>query len=672
MRKISIAAIMAILSTLLVVTAAYALISNGGFETGDFTNWTKASFINNGFNIAHGSGGSDFTTIVGGPAVAPLSLSDPFTGGSLKYPAYGHYSAKVNNEHSYDTAIPIPGNVAQNGNTIDQTYIAVLDPSDNQAHVRFTYAAVMVNPTNHTPENKPYFRVQVINLSRSNDLIYDFSSYVGEPGKNWKTGIAFDASDFWQYLDWTYVDIASTAAHPVSAGDQISVMITAAGCALGGHPGYVYVDEISDGGIGGPTVQASGPATAAAGGPITYTYTYKNGSGSAINPTIVIVPPTDVTFTSLGDPGHCSGLNPVTCNFTGVPGGGTRSFPVSGTIAPAAAGTTLAHGDYTITATGFPTIGGQTVLTVVPTANLTLSASGATTVKPGDQYVYTFNYTTDSLATNTSVAFTLPGHTTFVSNTGGYTCIPAAGVVTCTLGLISANGSFDITVLLDKLKKVGTPLTLNTTDYSITGTSIPVTNGTTTVMTSVITPFADVPLGHWALDYIQSVWAAGITNGCLSLPLSYCPDANTTREEMAAYIERGIHGGSYDPPVVPLSYSDTSGPYQYWIEALKADNITSGCAPTAFCPRSSITRAQISIFLLRGKFGSAHIPPAATGLVWIDVPISHWAAGWAEELGNLGITVGCGGGAFCPESTISRAQTAVFVERTFVLPLPTP
>ncbi len=33
-----------------------------------------------------------------------------------------------------------------------------------------------------------------------------------------------------------------------------------------------------------------------------------------------------------------------------------------------------------------------------------------------------------------------------------------------------------------------------------------------------------------------------------------------------------------------------------------------------------------------------------------------------------GITAGCGSGNFCPESTITRAEMAVFLAQTFNLP----
>ena len=670
MKKLGLATSMAVLGAVLIFTVAFAIFTNGDFETGDFTGWTISTFLNNGYTQPPGSGGTDLSSVVGGPLVAPLSLSDPNTNGNLKYPAFGHYSARVNSELSY-----YDGGYPANANTISQTTTAVIDPLDGKSHVRFTYAAVMVNPSfPHTDEEKPYFRVKVINVSNGNDVIYDFSSYVGEPGKDWQTGPAFGTipGDVWQYLDWTYVDLASSALHPVAAGNTIRLEITAAGCSPTGHPGYVYVDEITDGDILGPSILATGPDTGAAGGSITYTYTYKNGTGIAIDPHIVIRPPANVTFTTLGDTTHCSGLNPVTCDFTGVAAGATGSFTVSGTISPSVtAGTLIAHGDYSIAVTNFPTVGGPTVFTLIP-ANLGISASGAATVKPGDPYVYTFNYSTDAPITTAQVAFSLPGHTTFVSDSGGF-CSSAAGLVTCNLGAVSSNGSFTATVLVDKLKKVDTPLTLAAADYSMSANLTFSVMGSTTVTANTVTPFADVPASHLALDYIQSIWAYGITGGCGSSPLTYCPSINITRAEMAVYIERAVHGSTFNPGTPTLTYTDTSTSFaRYFIEALKADGITSGCTPTTFCPTSPIMRNQMSFFLLRGRSGAAYAPPPATGTVWLDVSAATWGAAWMEELGTAHISVGCRPGYFCPNNYVSRSEAAVLVQRTFGLPMPTP
>ncbi|MBI3172811.1 MAG: S-layer homology domain-containing protein, partial [Chloroflexi bacterium] len=64
-------------------------------------------------------------------------------------------------------------------------------------------------------------------------------------------------------------------------------------------------------------------------------------------------------------------------------------------------------------------------------------------------------------------------------------------------------------------------------------------------------------------------------------------------------------------------------------------------------------------------------PPAvgaSTGFA--DVPTTYWAAAWIKQLAAEGVTGGCGGGNFCPATSVTRDQMAVFLVRTFQLPLP--
>ena len=61
-----------------------------------------------------------------------------------------------------------------------------------------------------------------------------------------------------------------------------------------------------------------------------------------------------------------------------------------------------------------------------------------------------------------------------------------------------------------------------------------------------------------------------------------------------------------------------------------------------------MTRAQMAVFLLRSKYGSNYVPPAATGAVFSDVPANAFAAAWIEQFAAEGITTGCGGGRYCP------------------------
>jgi hypothetical protein len=143
---------------------------------------------------------------------------------------------------------------------------------------------------------------------------------------------------------------------------------------------------------------------------------------------------------------------------------------------------------------------------------------------------------------------------------------------------------------------------------------------------------------------------------------------------MAVFLERGMRGAAYTPPPgtgavfadVPISYWAVN-----WIEKFYADGITTGCltSPLSYCPDNPVTRAQMAVFLLRARHGSAYIPPAVSGSTGFnDVSTSYWAAAWIKQLAAESITTGCGGGNYCPEDSVTRAQMAVFLVRTFNLP----
>jgi len=195
------------------------------------------------------------------------------------------------------------------------------------------------------------------------------------------------------------------------------------------------------------------------------------------------------------------------------------------------------------------------------------------------------------------------------------------------------------------------------------------TSETYNVLKSVT--FADVPGTYWAWSYIQRLYDNGITGGCGTSPLVFCPEGNVTRAQMAIFLLRAEHGPSYNPPPASGTVFNDVGASDFaaaWIEQLYAEGITGGCGGGNYCPNSIITRAQMAIFLLRGVHGSTYTPPTASGTMFNDVPSSAFAADWIEQLATEGITAGCGGGNFCPNATVSRAQMAVFLVKAFSLP----
>jgi hypothetical protein len=183
--------------------------------------------------------------------------------------------------------------------------------------------------------------------------------------------------------------------------------------------------------------------------------------------------------------------------------------------------------------------------------------------------------------------------------------------------------------------------------------------------------FADVSTVYWAWDYIERVLEADITGGCSTTPLSYCPETSVSRAQMAVFLEKGTHYPSgFSPANVSPTFDDTIGHWaEDWIEALRSDGITGGCGTNLYCPEKSVTRAEMAVFLLKSKYGSGYTPPsvgANTG--FSDVPVTHWAAAWIKQLAAEDITGGCGTGIYCPEGSVTRAQMSIFLVMTFNLP----
>ena len=191
-----------------------------------------------------------------------------------------------------------------------------------------------------------------------------------------------------------------------------------------------------------------------------------------------------------------------------------------------------------------------------------------------------------------------------------------------------------------------------------------------TIIGTTSSVFVDVPSSYWAVTYIESLYKAGITGGCSTSPLMYCPSSTVTRAQMAVFLLRGTHGSAYAPPSASGSVFGDVPANAFaaaWIEQLAAEGITAGCGSGNYCPDATVTRAQMAIFLLKSKYGSTYIPPAAAG-VFSDVPAGSFAADWIEQLASEGITSGCGGGKYCPNSSVTRDQMAVFLVKTFNLP----
>ncbi len=128
---------------------------------------------------------------------------------------------------------------------------------------------------------------------------------------------------------------------------------------------------------------------------------------------------------------------------------------------------------------------------------------------------------------------------------------------------------------------------------------------------------------------------------------------------------------------VGASFTDV--PTTQWaygkIETLLHSGITAGCGSDTFCPADSVDRWQMAVFIAKAETGN-NVPVSGTvpGLgdydcvaggqsVFGDVAPTDPACKAIHYIAAAAITVGCGGGDYCPGTPVSRWQMAVFLAK---------
>ncbi len=113
-----------------------------------------------------------------------------------------------------------------------------------------------------------------------------------------------------------------------------------------------------------------------------------------------------------------------------------------------------------------------------------------------------------------------------------------------------------------------------------------------------VSRFADVDSSAWWAAYPDQLAHRNITTGCRTGPLRYCPEAPVTRAQMASFLVRAFDL----PLAEPAGFVDTDGNvHESNINALAAAGVTIGCRtnPLRYCPQANVTRGQMATFLHR-------------------------------------------------------------------------
>ncbi|NIM96185.1 MAG: VCBS repeat-containing protein [Anaerolineales bacterium] len=101
-----------------------------------------------------------------------------------------------------------------------------------------------------------------------------------------------------------------------------------------------------------------------------------------------------------------------------------------------------------------------------------------------------------------------------------------------------------------------------------------------------------------------------------------------------------------DPVNTPWVFEDV--PLSHWayryVGALHEEGYIAGCSadPPRYCPDATMVRAESAVFVERGIHGAGFLPIQPVDQVFADVEIGEWYAKWAAALWEDGYTSGCG------------------------------
>lgn len=108
-------------------------------------------------------------------------------------------------------------------------------------------------------------------------------------------------------------------------------------------------------------------------------------------------------------------------------------------------------------------------------------------------------------------------------------------------------------------------------------------------------------------------------------------------------------GPTPTPPPTPTpnpTFLDV--PFDHWahdyIETLYQGGYISGCNtdPLMYCPEGTLNRAESAVFVERGIHGASHTPSQPSTPTFDDVPLNEWFAKWTTALWEDSYTAGCG------------------------------
>ncbi|MDJ0792113.1 MAG: S-layer homology domain-containing protein [Acidimicrobiia bacterium] len=178
--------------------------------------------------------------------------------------------------------------------------------------------------------------------------------------------------------------------------------------------------------------------------------------------------------------------------------------------------------------------------------------------------------------------------------------------------------------------------------------------------------FVDVPRSHLFFDEIEWLADRGITVGCNPSEgnTEFCPDDRVTRGQFAAFMKRAF--GWSDDGGGDLFLDDDDSVFERDIDILATAGVTRGCNPPGndrYCPEANVTRGQFAAFFSRA-FGYTDDGGGDLFLDDDDSVFERDIDRLATEGITKGCDPP-DNERFCPDSYLTRGQLAAFFYRAF-------
>jgi PKD repeat protein len=160
------------------------------------------------------------------------------------------------------------------------------------------------------------------------------------------------------------------------------------------------------------------------------------------------------------------------------------------------------------------------------------------------------------------------------------------------------------------------------------------------------------------VDRMRCIVLGATVQGTRATPHADLTFTMSRSEGSAENVLLKLHvGASFtDVPASAWFYADT--------ESILHAGLTSGCGNGQFCPEVTIPRDQVTVWLLRAKYGASYTPPPCTSSPFSDVnctttPFAAWILqAWLEH-----IVTGYGNDTYRPANPVTRADMAAMIVR---------